>query len=587
MKLLAIPFFVFIFSHLTAAQNTLDIIGLTSGQPANVAFSVRKLSSTYNGPLFRLRIASTPGSIYYDVYPDASPSQHLSMASKVSTVLNSFAAPIAPPTSASLSSLGITNAFVTIWYDQSGNANHLQNSDTAQLPSIIKDGSIITEGNYGMPFLKWLGALRNSNPKYLTLTRLISNNGQVIVVNKFDGDGFLLGDNNFFSLPEGEGGRYRWHSGPHLSPKRLFDENNWATPSIRNGAIYQNGIFRAGNLSTTYNQNLGINAVAPTGSHYNDTYWDNIGAERVGDCRCHFTSGDNSGYAELLSFPNSLSNSLRAAVENSQSAYFGIALISLTAPVVNPLIFNCSTPAPSSPTTFGVTGTGLTSAVTGTAPTGFEISENSGSGYTSSIALPISIGGSVSATLYLRLAAGFNAVSGNISAASTGATTQFAAISSTNAPAPAFSEAGAYFLCAEATYLATLTIANPFNGWSGSSNNLFTVNSLGYISALAAGTATLTYTDACGQSATKTVVIQPSTPSYPLTDNRTAYKFNGNPQGPSLDNATINYAGTEGFTYLSRTQPTAVGFYKANVQTGAQAGCPTRFYIFNCTTCNN
>jgi hypothetical protein len=568
------------------AQNSLDILGLSSLQPANVAFSVRKLSSTYTGPLFRVLVGST----YYDVYPDASADKHLSMASKISTAVN-YSDPIASPTSASLSSiiLATTQAYVAIWYDQSGNANHLKNSNNSELPTIIYNGNIITEGPYNKPFLKWLGA-SNPNSKYLALTNFITNNGQVIIVNKFDQDGFLLGDNNIF-LGGGGQGSYRWHSGPHLSPQRLFDENGWATLPIRNGAIYQNGIFRADNLSTTYNQTLGINSVAPTDSRWEYTYWDNIGEERPNSCDCHATRDDNSGYSELLSFPSSLSNIQRATVEVSQSDYFGIALygraISLTTPLVNPLASNCSVSSPSTPTTFGVTGTSLYATLTVSAPSGFEISENASSGFTSSISLIPDGSGTVSTTLYVRLAAGFFSISGNISASSPGTTTQHITINGNPAAVPVFSPSGPFLMCVDATYLVSLFTPNSFNGWSSSNSSVFSVTASGYITASQVGSATITYTDACGQSVSQTVVVQSSAPSIPLTDNSIAYKFNGSPQGPFSGGGTINYVGTDGFTYFGQTQPIAVGFYNANVQTGSQAGCPTRFYIFNCTTCNN
>ena len=50
------------------AQNTLDNLGLSSNTPASVAYSLRLLSTSYTGPLVRIRI----GSSFYDVYPDSS-----------------------------------------------------------------------------------------------------------------------------------------------------------------------------------------------------------------------------------------------------------------------------------------------------------------------------------------------------------------------------------------------------------------------------------------------------------------------------------------------------------------------------------
>ena len=190
--------------------------------------------------------------------------------------------------------------------------------------------------------------------------------------------------------------------------------------------------------------------------------------------------------------------------------------------------------------------------------------------------------------LAFELTAGYGGgISGTITASSTGATTQTSTVSSTTVSPPAFSPAGPFNICAEASYLVALATPNSFNGWSSSDANVFSVNSTGYITTVAPGTASITYTDACGQSTSQTVNVQTSAPSLPITDTRVAFKFNGSPQGPTLSGSTINYIGYDGYTYFSQTRPTNVGFYKANIQSGTDAGCPNRFYIFNCANCNN
>ena len=82
MKLFKLYIYLFslLFSVELNAQNTLDALGLTSSNLANVAFSVRQLSTNYTGPLMRVRV----GSLYYDVYPDASSDKEISLSSKIS-----------------------------------------------------------------------------------------------------------------------------------------------------------------------------------------------------------------------------------------------------------------------------------------------------------------------------------------------------------------------------------------------------------------------------------------------------------------------------------------------------------------------
>jgi len=163
-----------------------------------------------------------------------------------------------------------------------------------------------------------------------------------------------------------------------------------------------------------------------------------------------------------------------------------------------------------------------------------------------------------------------------------------ASITITVEPLPTLS-VGSITLCTEATYLITNTTGIPnSNGWSVTGSN--TVNS-GYVTAgTSAGNFVVSYTDGCAQTVSATVTVldsnDPSLTGLAITDTKVAFKFNGSPQGPSAV-LTVNYIGYDGYTYFSQTRPTNVGFYNANIQSGTDAGCPNRFYIFTCATCNN
>jgi hypothetical protein len=291
--------------------------------------------------------------------------------------------------------------------------------------------------------------------------------------------------------------------------------------------------------------------------------------------------------AEIITNYNALLP--RFSSVNSNIITISVPTITISSPL-SQLNSTCTIASPSTPTTLVATGTVLTSALMVASPIGFEISASQNSGYASSLILTPDGAGTVSSTLYIRLSAGYGGgISGTITASSAGATTQTSTVSSTTVAPPSFSPSGPFSICNEATCLAMLATPNAYNGWSTSDPNVFSVNSAGYITATASGTATatITYTDACGQSVSQTVSVLPAAPSLPITDNRVAFKFNGNPQGPSAGGATINYAGYDGYSYYGQTQPTQVGYYKANIQSGNEAGCPNRFYIFTCTTCGN
>ncbi len=154
-----ILFALFFLLYLTPAvgQNTLDKLGLTSATPAASSYSLRKMSTTYAGPLARITI----GTNYYDVYPDAT-SGLFAMTSKISSVIATYNAAIAVASANALSTVitaGTTIATVAIWYDQSGNANNVIQATTANQPRIINLGTI--ERLNGMPSLRFVGASAN------------------------------------------------------------------------------------------------------------------------------------------------------------------------------------------------------------------------------------------------------------------------------------------------------------------------------------------------------------------------------------------------------------------------------------------
>ena len=90
------------------------------------------------------------------------------------------------------------------------------------------------------------------------------------------------------------------------------------------------------------------------------------------------------------------------------------------------------------PTSFSVSGINLTANVAISAPTGFEVSTSSGSGYLSSLTLAPNSGTVTSTTIYVRLAAtdGAGTYSGNVTISSSGATTVNVAIPSSTVVSP-------------------------------------------------------------------------------------------------------------------------------------------------------
>ena len=140
LKYILIFWVVLLFSNSIRAQNYLNKITGLSSTTASVAYSLRQLSTSYTGPLVRIQV----GSLFYDVYPDAT-TYNFSLSSKISAFISTYNAAVSTASTNALSTIitaGSTNATVAIWYDQSGNGIHVYSS--AATAKIITLGSIIT-----------------------------------------------------------------------------------------------------------------------------------------------------------------------------------------------------------------------------------------------------------------------------------------------------------------------------------------------------------------------------------------------------------------------------------------------------------
>jgi hypothetical protein len=136
-----------------------DIVGvaaftgiLDTYSGAAIAYSLRRLSSTYTGNLIRVRRSSDNAeqNIGYDS----------------NNVLDSAAL---------LSFVGAGNGFVTTWYDQSGNTNNATQSTVARQAQIVSSGAVITDPNTTKISTTWTDDCYvitngiNPNTRYLSM----------------------------------------------------------------------------------------------------------------------------------------------------------------------------------------------------------------------------------------------------------------------------------------------------------------------------------------------------------------------------------------------------------------------------------
>ena len=126
--------------------------GLLNDYPdAAAAYSVRRLSSTYEGSLIEVRRTVSATTVTADVAYDDN--NELSLDSLITVTGGSSSATslgefVAASGYSDPDSLGSgADAFVRTWYDQSGNSNNAQQTTTSNQPQIVSSGSTITENS--------------------------------------------------------------------------------------------------------------------------------------------------------------------------------------------------------------------------------------------------------------------------------------------------------------------------------------------------------------------------------------------------------------------------------------------------------
>ena len=201
--------------------------------------------------------------------------------------------------------------------------------------------------------------------------------------------------------------------------------------------------------------------------------------------------------------------------------------------------------AASSQQTFTVSGVGLTNDVVVTAPTGFEVSLTTGSGFGSSVTIVAS--GTLSATtVYLRLAASATGTpSGNLTIATQGLTTQNIAISGTITTIAAAASSQTNLACNGGTNGAATVLASggtaPYTySWSPSGGTSATA------SGLSAGVYTCTVTDANGCSATRSFTLTQPVVLAAAASSQTNLACNGGTNGAAT---VLASGGTTPYTY--------------------------------------
>ncbi len=242
--------------------------------------------------------------------------------------------------------------------------------------------------------------------------------------------------------------------------------------------------------------------------------------------------------------------------------------------------------ASASPTNFSVSGSALTNDITITPPSGFEVSATIGSGYTASLTLFQSSGSVNLTTIYVRLAAttAVGSYSGNISVASTGATTQNVATVSSAVSTKSLTITGltASNKVYDATITATLTGTAAYSGLvngesfpvSGTPSVTFATKTVGTgkavtVTGYTAPSANYTVTQPTGLTATitaKTLTVTSAAASNKTYDGTTTATISGTLSGV-IAGDVVTLTGTG--TFASANVGTGIVVTSASTLAGA------------------
>ncbi len=201
----------------------------------------------------------------------------------------------------------------------------------------------------------------------------------------------------------------------------------------------------------------------------------------------------------------------------------------ITTSVTSLSAFSACVGSVSAQQSFTTNGAGLSNNITITAPTGFEVSVTSGSGFASSLTLTQAGGVVATTTIYVRVAANATgSPSGNITVASTGATTKNVGVSATvnSLPAvPTISNNRPLTFCSgDSTVLSSSAATG--NQWLLNGSNV--VGATGQTLVVKTGgsyTVMNTNGSSCSATSTATTVVVNSLPAVPTISNNRPLTF--------------------------------------------------------------
>ncbi len=265
------------------SQNTLNNAGLSSATPAASAYSLRRLSSTYSGSAIQVRRSSD------------------NTTQNIGFTGNDL------DTSSLKTFVGSGDGFITIWYDQSGNARNLTQTTENMQPAIINGGTIFRR-NF-RPTMYYDNA---NDGMVFTGAAYLSNNP--ITVNVVAGS-----NSNTAAFRRGVQGSANWLIGPYNNQHSWFagtgfnhqETTPWSTTNIERLTVIQD--------VRPFSWRNGTEIVIPN----------MVATNNLGTPGHIYTGTGGSGnepldgfISEVICFSSNIGNTARLTLDENQNVYY-------------------------------------------------------------------------------------------------------------------------------------------------------------------------------------------------------------------------------------------------------------------------
>ena len=253
---------------------------------ASAAYSLRKLKSTYTGPVIRVRRSSdnTEQNIGFDGSGNLD-------------------------TTSLLSFVGVGNGFVTTWYDQSGNSKNLIQTTAGNQPSIVLLGVLNTQNSKPILITDFNSFMTNSSlvingttNSIFTTIKMTSTRGSIAIMAGYGND-----NQHFVSRSSTGTGRYYDSGGQEVTAAAL--PNGLNSINIHENSsgvtVYENGSGLITNFAHSVYNTTGI-----------------VIFKRDVNDNNYMSNG--SGFSELIIYGNSSQLINNAGISSNINSYYTI-----------------------------------------------------------------------------------------------------------------------------------------------------------------------------------------------------------------------------------------------------------------------